>query len=531
MRPVESIPNAERTFEALRSLGYDLNSSIADIIDNAITDRVRASTVSVIFRRKNKKFICRIKDDGAGMTDGVLREAMRLGTETSYDDDDLGRFGMGMKTASLSHCNVLTVISKTKRSEIVGYRWDLCHVKGAKAWSLLHLNQSEIEEILNQDKISVRESGTVVFWDDLYLLDQEYESCGSAKLSENYYFKLIADLKLYLRMVYHRFIDGSASGKRNFKIRVNNSILKPWDPFCRSETNTKILNLKDELSKYTIPGQKKAVKIRAFVLPDRGGFSTPEAWKEAKGLLSWNDSQGYYIYRANRLIRYGGWQATKARDEHDKLARVSIDIDPSLDKLFRITVNKRTLQFPDILFNHLKNKVNPVVVKAAQKVYRKSEDGGIIKNKFRKQDEKLVELSRDLIKEGNITTETKGTSKVTVINKGGEYQSNKKSEFEKYETKKDFEVVCDTLNNGHLWRTICDADEKFKVVINNKHPFYIKIYENSSNKSLTGVIDAFIFSLAYAELFNRNKGNANVFDTFKSVCSKTLEKLITRELI
>lgn len=532
MKTIESIPNAERTFEALRSLGYDLNSSVADITDNAITGKVRAKNISIYFnKRSDGNFICRIMDDGAGMTEQELEEGMRIGTEASYGIHDLGRFGMGMKTASLSHCNILTVISKTKKAEITGYRWDMSHVKGTEQWSLLQLNKKEIDEMLIKEKLAIPESGTIVFWDDLYLLDKEYESYSSPKLAENYYFRILCDLKLHLRMVYHRFLDNSLGSQKTIKINVNGNYLDPWDPFCRHESNTIELILSKDLSEFFIPGHEKPIVIKGYILPNKESFSSERAWEEAKGLLSWNDSQGYYIYRANRLIRFGGWHGTKAKDEHDKLGRISIDIDTSLDGLFRITVNKSKVQFPENLFNHLKNKVNRVVIREAQKQYRKSGEKSVVNNKFRKQEARLTEVSKNLVEEGHIKTQKKESNDIAVNNPSGSYLSNKIQEFLRYGTDKDFEVVSGDIDNDHLWKIVCNEKEKFKVIINVNHPFYSKIYTSGANKALTCAIDALIFSLAFAELYNRNESNSNLFDTFKSVCSKALEKLTKGELI
>ena len=533
MKTIESIPHAGRTFEALRSLGYDLNSSIADITDNAITAKTHAKNISIIFKRKGKKFICRIKDDGVGMTKKELEEAMRIGTETSYGMHDLGKFGMGMKTASLSHCNILTVISKTKKTEIVGYRWDMGHVKGAKQWALLQLNKEEIAEDLKSEKLTLSRNGTIIFWDDLRLLDDEYKSYTSHKLAENFFFTILGKLKLHLRMVFHRFLDDSQGSQKTLNIDVNGDNLIGWDPFCRNEINTIKSNLPKDLSELSIPGFKSPIIIRSYILPSKAGFSSKKAWEEAKGLLSWNDSQGYYIYRANRLIRFGGWHGTKAKDEHDKLARVSIDIDPSLDRLFRITVNKNKVQFPENLVNHLKHKVNRKVTKEAQKQYRESGEKAKITNKFRNQKTKLTSISKNMVEERNIKTKkSRESDNISVTNPGGFYLSNKVQEFLKYGTdKNNYEVVCDNLDDDHLWKIVCNTGEKFKVIINARHPFCSKLYSSGKNKALTSAIDALIFSLAFAELYSRNEHNALLIDTFKRACSEVLKRLLREELI
>ena len=239
------------------------------------------------------------------------------------------------------------------------------------------------------------------------------------------------------------------------------------------------------------------------MLPNQQAFSSPEAWKKGKGLLSWNDAQGYYIYRANRIIRFGGWHYTKAKDEHDKLARVSIDIDPELDALFRITVNKNRVQFPELLAQHLKTQVNPKVVKQAKAVYNKSGNHKKVKNNFRKKTPQVGKLSRGLVKESNITTYAAATGSkedVRVSNPAGTWLANQLQEFNKYGQSQDFEILSDTLEKERLWKLVCHPGERFKVIINSDHPFYERVYRSSTNKAVTDALDAFIFSLAFAEL-------------------------------
>jgi hypothetical protein len=534
MKVIKSIPNASRTFEALRALGYDLNAAVADVVDNAITEKVAAACVDVTFAFRNGQVICRVKDDGCGMNEKELEEAMRLGVETEYEPGDLGKFGMGMKTASLTHCNILTVISKKKRSPICGFRWDISHIK-QKGWEVLQLDQREIVQILSKEKTDLSEPGTLVLWDDLFYINKEFRSYSNEKLAQNFYFRLEEQLKLHLRMVYHRFLDGSLGKGATIHIRLNNQPLKPWDPFYRQEEHTEQIGLKKEDARFKLEGYRAAVDIEAYILPTQEAFSSETAWKEAKGPQSWNDGQGYYIYRANRLIRFGGWQGTKAKDEHDKLARISIDIDPSLDEAFRISVQKNLVDFPEALFHHLKNLINPLVVKKAKVKYNKSEDNLTVKNTFRRNSEDISRVSRKLIADHGIRTSKarrNGTAEptVTVVNPNGTWTSNKLKEFLDYGSDADYEIVSGKVENGYLWKIICDEDSKFKVVINATHPFYTSIYKTAANKAATSAIDALIFSLAFSELYNKSEKNAQLFDAFKTVVSKALERL-TKEKI
>jgi hypothetical protein len=518
-------------FEALRAIGYDLNSAVADVVDNAITEKVAASNVAVTFAFRSGQIVCRIKDDGCGMNEKELEEAMRLGVETEYKPGDLGKFGMGMKAASLSHCNVLTVISKKRKSSICAYRWDISHIR-QKGWELIQLEHKEIEQILAKEKIVLDEPGTVVLWDDLYWMNAEYRSYTNDKLAQNFYYRLEEELKLHLRMVYHRFLDGSLGKAGSVNIKVNRFALKPWDPFCRSEPNTGQIDLKKD-GKLKIPGYRSAVAIEAYILPTQEGFSSEEAWKEGRGLLSWNDGQGYYIYRANRLIRFGGWHGTKAKDEHDKLARISIDIDPSMDEIFRITVNKARVQFPELLFQHLKMIVNPMVIRKAKSKYKKSDDHLIVNNAIRRNAANVNRVSQKLISEHGIRTKShngKTEPMVEVVNPGGSWTSNKIKEFLQYGGESDFEIVSGELDNDQLWKIICNEGAKFKVIVNASHPFYTNVYKTAANKAASSAIDALIFSLAFGELYNRNENNAQLFDTFKAVSARALERL-TKEKI
>jgi Histidine kinase-, DNA gyrase B-, and HSP90-like ATPase len=535
VKEIISIPNASRTFEALRNLGYNLFSSIADIIDNSIANKVEAKNVEIqLIVNSEKSIVCRIQDDGCGMREEELEEAMRLGTDTTYENNALGKFGMGMKTASLSHCNMLTVISKKKGIKLCGFRWDMNKIKKSGKWTLLRLYDSEIKQYLKKENLRIEKQGTIVFWDDVFNIDREYHSYTIPKFAQNYYFRLLTHLKLHLGMTFHRFLDSSLRKESSISIFINGAPLVAWDPFCRSESGTEHITLKKDLRELFIQGYPMPIHIDGYILPNKEGFSSEKEWKKAKGLLSWNDSQGYYIYRANRLIRFGGWNGTKVKDEHDKLARISIDIDPSLDELFRITVNKAKVQFPEILFQHLKHGVNSQIVKKAKLKYNKSNDRLKVNNNFRKNSDKIEQVSTELLSDNNIITKSSSNGKNNVVevqNPSGTWLSNKIGDFLKYGSEKDFEIISDDLANGDLWKIVCNHEDKFKVIVNAAHPFYSRIYRSSTNKKITGALDALIFSLAFAELYNKNDQNAHLFNTFKAVCSQALEILTKEEII
>lgn len=532
MQEVLSIPNASKTFKALRSLGYDINSSIADIVDNALTSRVKADKINIIFKIIDSQIVVRIQDNGCGMNSNQLEEAMRIGAEATYETGDLGKFGLGMKTASLSHCNILTVISKTKSSEISGYRWNLGHVKNTGTWSLLKLDENAIEIILKKEGTKFEDQGTLVLWDDLLMINKEYNSVSNQKLADNYLYRKTESLKLHLSMVFHRFLEKNNDIKRNLSIQVNNGSLYPWDPFCKMEPECERIPLRPDQANVYVKNRSNPIEIKAYILPSKEGFSSEKAWKEAKGLLSWNDSQGYYVYRANRLIRFGGWHGTKAKDEHDKLARLSIDIDPELDDEFRITVNKNRVEFPEQLFQHLKNVVNPLVVRKAKIKYKREPEKNLVVNKVR-EGRRIQNLSVSLLNDNKIRTNSVVSTPgiVEVQNPMGSWLSNKLNEFLKYGNEDDYEIVSDHIENGQLWKIVCDPNNKFKVIINSSHPFYSIMYRKGVNPQVTEAIDVLLFSLAFGELYNKNSLNSQLFETFKTVVSRALDRLIQEKII
>ena len=128
----ELIPSARRLMESLRDIGYDLAAAVADLVDNSID--ADASSVAVDIGHDGNGAWLRIADDGGG-TESRLDEAMRYGSTRSYGATDLGRFGLGLKTASLSQCRRLTVATRsTTRGPIRIRRWDLDRVAKTDSW-------------------------------------------------------------------------------------------------------------------------------------------------------------------------------------------------------------------------------------------------------------------------------------------------------------------------------------------------------------------------------------------------------------
>lgn len=360
---IQVIPSARRLMRSLRDLGYDFPQAVADLVDNSIT--AGANRISIDIRFEGPDSWLRIIDDGSGMDSDTITEAMRYGTDQSYDDEALGKFGLGLKTASLSQCRNLLVASRADatRKRIEVRQLDLDHVSEVNRWEIFALEPSSCDERL----IAPLQSGpgTVVLWQSLDRVLGYKIPWG--KRARSALEALAAQLDLHLGMTFHRFLAGQVPGRRRLKILINGRQVRPWDPFATDEPATQVLPA-CELDVQTTDGIG-IVRFQPYVLPPRDRFSSEEAFHRLAGPRKWNAQQGFYIYRAHRMIQSGGWSRMRALDEHVKLARASLDFFPELDSAFEINVAKVRAVLPAELKERL---VEPLesLVRLAQAAYR-----------------------------------------------------------------------------------------------------------------------------------------------------------------
>jgi len=359
----ELIPSARRLIKSLRDLGYDFEQAVSDVIDNSIA--AGASLVAVDVEFDGDDTWVRIADNGKGMSPDQLREAMRYGFEREYAEDDLGKFGLGLKTASMSQCQCLSVASRNSKSRanIAAYCWDLNHIEKTNKWEIIPIGRNGLRPaILNPLKDT---TGTVVLWQKLDRILGYSHPYG--EFARKRLLAMCRELEMHLGMVFERFLSGEVC-KKHFKVLLNGNEVKPWDPFCQSEGKTKKLqSIKLHLEHEGVQGD---VLIEPFILPHQDDFSSHDAWRAASGPDDWNQQQGFYIYRAGRMIQSGGWCNLRAPDEHTKLARVKVSFLPVLDDAFKINVAKMRVQMPAQIREEVKKAIVPVV-KLAREIYDK----------------------------------------------------------------------------------------------------------------------------------------------------------------
>ena len=362
------IPSARRLMDSLRDIGYELPAAVADLVDNSIDADATEVDVTAVFEGEDSWI--RIADNGTGMETSRMNEAMRYGTDREYEEAELGKFGLGLKTASLSQCRRLTVAARTnpQRREIEIRRWDLDHVMEEDVWELIRLSTSEVRPEL-VEPLQER-PGTVVMWEVLdRILDYKLPSGRAAETGLG---ALCRDIEEHLAMVFHRFLAQQARRALPLTITVQGNPVDAWDPFARSESATQKLN------RQTVPlrheGRTHNLRLQPYILPNQVQFSTTRAWEAASGPKKWNRQQGFYFYRGGRMIQSGGWNRLRTPDEHTKLARVAIDIPRAADHAFGINVSKMRVLIPNEVRAELK-AIASAVASRAQAAYRQTGDG------------------------------------------------------------------------------------------------------------------------------------------------------------
>jgi anti-sigma regulatory factor (Ser/Thr protein kinase) len=362
---VQVIPAARRLMGSLRDMGYEFTTAVADLVDNSVEAGATLVTVDIEFEGQNSWV--RIADNGAGMTPAALKEAMRYGSSRTYGDEDLGKFGLGLKVASLSQCQRLTVASSTGRSRagITAYCWDLAHIEETNRWELLPVARQDgspqIHTLLDET------SGTVVLWQRLDRI-LGYQDPGGESARRRLA-GMCRDVEGHLAMVFHRFLTGEVRGRRKLRIVINGHDIGAWDPFARDEPATRRLECSS--IPVHIGNMKGALILEPFILPHQSEFSSPDSFRMAGGPANWNQQQGFYVYRSDRLIQSGGWCRIRTLDEHTKLARVALRFSSHLDDAFRVNVSKMRVQLPAGMRERIADAISPVT-RLANDVYRRT---------------------------------------------------------------------------------------------------------------------------------------------------------------
>lgn len=366
-RPHHLPPSAASLTASLRDLGYSLETAIADLIDNSIS--ADATDIQIFCDLSRAAPVLVIADNGRGMTEAEVIAAMRHGAtdpRKKRGPKDLGRFGLGLKTASFSQCRRLTVAS-TQRGERSGAEWNLAQVEDEDDWFIAVLDQNEIAEQPFFETLG--DTGTLVIWRDL---DRLFEDETGQKRDEIVNEKL-AVVERHLSLVFHRFLAGEVKGRKRLAIRINGHPVAPFDPFCRKNAATQML------PEETVWVDDVAVVMQPYILPHHSRLTASEYdyYQDRSDFIS---NQGAYVYRNGRLMAWGDWFRLVPKGEATKLARVQIDFPNSLDEAWTIDIKKSRARPPHAVRERLRQIISQITARSVtvhrgrgQKLFQESQ--------------------------------------------------------------------------------------------------------------------------------------------------------------
>ena len=514
---IESVPDPGRTIEGLRDTGYSFETAVADLVDNSIA--AGAKKVSVRVEQDFRGHVqLSIADDGCGMDRDGLLLAMQYGSPKRPDPASLGKYGLGLKTASTAFCRRLSLISRASGdASALMTTWDLDHVVKSERW-LVQLSDEPDNEALNHlDEVAQGSPGTVVLWNkvDRLLRDYQDPAGGHARRALE---KRRRDLSEHIAMVYQRFLDKSDSRAQNVEIRLNGEPVTPWDPF---QSKLSELLAEEEME---VEGTGAKFRVRAYILPRREEFPNDKLAKEAR--LSSN-MQGLYIYREERLIHEADWLRMFQKEPHSTLLRVEFSFDHKLDDAFHLDIKKSQIILNDDLWNWLKDQFLTAPRREANRRYRQGRRKDIADRAKSAHDASNNSIRNKEAEVGGaeVNISNPDTGEVTVTNEHGQFMRKLKISTAARPGEV-FVQPADDVGDGLLFEPAIVEQHK-AVRINTQHSYYHKVYVPNLNSSVTVQgMDSLLWALCAAELSATTDKTAQGFEDMRYEVSRILRKLV-----
>lgn len=366
----DASPNPEYLIKSIAEQGYSLETSLADLMDNSIS--AEADKIEVLIDTDSEPFKLFLADNGKGMTEEELSNNMQFPSnspEDSRSNSDLGRFGLGMKTASFSQTRKFTVLSKKKgENKYHGRTWDVDYLK-ANGWKIIINSDEEVARLMYQynqlskeflKRFDEYEPNTIVIWEGLYKFESYLKEGNRKDALKREITEVTSD---YLALVFHRFMEKSINP---LKIRINNTIVSPFNPFPDEEKDFRQIEPKQSAFRSDV------IKIEGFVLPSRA------ITESKKNLTKWTtkyrglmDMEGLYIYRADRIILFGGWNGIVKKAPRLQLARLRVEVGNSVDHLLHLNVSKSQIVVPHELRNAFEDYIGELKIEAEREYYNR----------------------------------------------------------------------------------------------------------------------------------------------------------------
>lgn len=537
---IDTPPNPGGIATSLQSLGYKIETAIADLIDNSID--ADATHVNVILDLDlHNQVVVRVEDNGSGMTREGLIAAMRY-ANGSKSSEKLGRFGLGLKTASTSMSNLLTVISKSEGTEPVYARWDVDRIRETDSWGLeLGVAGNDQRTLLDDARATLialgapadRSSGTIVEWGRTFRIikgrggNPPANPVGSLAT-------VVKRVSKHLSVTFQRFIDHADQRARNVAISINGEAIDHWDPFCERWATAEDKDGKKEFRFQNADGVKDAVVVRTFILPDPN--SVEDSSFEVYSDISLQ-KQGIYLYRNGRLIEGPDWFGIGVRETHLNRMRVELSFNGVLDELFALDVTKSDamLDIDPELLEDLKSYLMPLRREADQRGRKsKADNAAEVATPVSKRPTEIT-IGRNLKNLELPTSEKKEDGSVAIRGNQGETiiigpsgePTGQILVLPEDETQSAYVQRQPDLRNGSLWEAAWQSGRGLSVMINTGHPWYQKAYmPYADDAAISQAIEYLFFALAQAEYNNSDENDREAFETFRIDVSRNLQKLV-----
>ena len=489
--PLRLPPKASRTIEGLRDTGYEPADAVEDIIDNSIS----ASATNIVVRvstRPGGDVVVTVADNGTGMDEHGIINAMTYGSQIRADPKSLGKFGLGLKTASTAMCRSLTVVTRTTGSQNVhAATWDLDYVVEQDEWLLLRPEPTD-EQIEMLNEAAEGGTGTIIIWEKVdRFLARDYANPGGPA-ARNALRRRVEELRESIAVTYLKFLTENEE-RPPVSIILNDEPVEPWDPFGSALGSELLLDIPVDVDLVSSKGEPSTAQfhLKAYALPPRS-----ELTKEQEQLADITTrNQGFFVFREDRLLSRGSWLGLRSVEPHYNLARIEFSFDHKLDEAFQIDIKKSRILLQNDLFDALRRLVTPSIQEAAVR-YRKNQTTtatvggpathGSSNNTIKKNIDALQRTDINMESENvaNVSN-SKGTTRIQIRlpeDPSGPHVT-----------------VSDSLDDGILWEPTVIA-LKQAVMLNASHPFYTRVYVPiQENGIAVQGLDFLLWALAEAE--------------------------------
>ncbi len=537
---LELTPSPSRLVESLRDTGYTYQAAFADIVDNSIAAGASHIEVDIEESIFTNDVTVSFFDNGDGMSEVNLINAMRYGSERRPSPKSLGKFGMGLKTASTAFCKKLTVISK-QNSAIFARCWDINEIKKQDKWLLITPSISEYATQIDKlNNIASGASGTVVIWEDV---DRLVTNSGSDYGAQAIAF-LKTEIKEHLSATFGKFLIGRESFKKNqssalsqpdISLFINGERLSGWDPtgkFLNTPEEPERVLIEQKVHKVMLSGGRSAkFELNGYVLPNKNKMTDAEI----QAVRFSNDNQGFYIYREDRLIIGGGWpHRLFSQDSHTNLLRVELNFDHELDDYFEIDIRKSKVNFPLKIRTTLKEALAPWRNQAQSRYRTNKPNSQPVTGEATSDIATNHQISSRAIQVQQVNTGkvqilnfNRNSSLIRIKNRFGEVEINRAAVVHGTNV---FVTTSPSLEGGMLWEIDITEDNSTVVILNEEHEFYRRFYQSTEiTPVLIQAMDSLFWALANSELKSVSDQAKRNFEELRFSLSNSL-KFLANEL-